>query len=117
MCKNFMVIRHSIKELLAKSMITQPMKWIVVRKEEGNGKQVAHCCRKEPPPKFRNKPSLSEPARSQRTEPTLPILCCKNFSFHPSIIILLSPSFVCNDRIQVWLLDITRQINFNSFLI
>ena len=29
MCKNFMVIRHSIKELLAKSTITRPMKCIV----------------------------------------------------------------------------------------
>ena len=29
MCKNFMVIRHSIKELLAKSMVTRPMKCIV----------------------------------------------------------------------------------------
>ena len=28
-CKNFMVIRHSIKELLAKSMVTRPMKCIV----------------------------------------------------------------------------------------
>ena len=28
MCKNFMVIRHSIKELLAKSMVTRPMKCI-----------------------------------------------------------------------------------------
>ena len=37
MCKNFMVIRHSIKELLAKSMVTRPMKCIVgsgVRKVE-----------------------------------------------------------------------------------
>ena len=32
MCKNFMVIRHSIKELLAKSMVTRPMKCIVVAK-------------------------------------------------------------------------------------
>ena len=31
-CKNFMVIRHSIKELLAKSMVTWPMKCIVVKK-------------------------------------------------------------------------------------
>ena len=31
MCKNFMVIRHSIKELLAKSMVTRPMKCIVVK--------------------------------------------------------------------------------------
>ena len=30
MCKNFMVIRHSIKELLAKSMVTRPMKCKVV---------------------------------------------------------------------------------------
>ena len=30
MCKKFMVIRHSIKELLAKSMVTRPMKCIVV---------------------------------------------------------------------------------------
>ena len=30
MCKNFMVIRHSIKELLAKSMVTRPMKCTVV---------------------------------------------------------------------------------------
>ena len=30
MCKNFMVIRRSIKELLAKSMVTRPMKCIVV---------------------------------------------------------------------------------------
>ena len=29
MCKNFMVIRHSIKELLAKGMVTRPMKCIV----------------------------------------------------------------------------------------
>ena len=29
MCKNFMVIRHSIKELLAKSTVTRPMKCIV----------------------------------------------------------------------------------------
>ena len=29
MCKNFMVIRHSFKELLAKSMVTLPMKCIV----------------------------------------------------------------------------------------
>ena len=29
MCKNFMVIKHSIKELLAKSMVTRPMKCIV----------------------------------------------------------------------------------------
>ena len=29
MCKNFMVIRHSIKELLAVSMVTRPMKCIV----------------------------------------------------------------------------------------
>ena len=29
MCKNFMVIRHSIKELLAKSMVTRPKKCIV----------------------------------------------------------------------------------------
>ena len=29
-CKNFMVIRHSIKELLPKSMDTLPMKCIVV---------------------------------------------------------------------------------------
>ena len=29
MCKNFMVIRQSIKELLAKSMVTRPMKCIV----------------------------------------------------------------------------------------
>ena len=29
MSKNFMVIRHSIKELLAKSMVTRPMKCIV----------------------------------------------------------------------------------------
>ena len=29
MCKNFMVIRHSIKKLLAKSMVTRPMKCIV----------------------------------------------------------------------------------------
>ena len=31
MRKNFMVIRHSIKELLAKSMVTRPMKCIVGR--------------------------------------------------------------------------------------
>ena len=31
MCKNFMVIRHFIKELLAKSMVTRPEKCIVVR--------------------------------------------------------------------------------------
>ena len=31
MCKNFMVIRHSIKELLAKSMVTRPIKCIVGR--------------------------------------------------------------------------------------
>ena len=30
MCKNFMVIGHSIKELLAKSMVTRPMKCIVI---------------------------------------------------------------------------------------
>ena len=30
MCKNFMVIRYSIKELLAKSMVTRPMKCIEV---------------------------------------------------------------------------------------
>ena len=30
MCKNFMVIRHSIKELLVKSIVTRPMKCIVV---------------------------------------------------------------------------------------
>ena len=35
MCKNFMVIRHSIKELLAKSMVTRPMKCIVVIKMQG----------------------------------------------------------------------------------
>ena len=29
MCKNFMVIRHSTKELLAKSMVMRPMKCIV----------------------------------------------------------------------------------------
>ena len=28
-CKYFMVIRHSIKELLAKSMVTRPMKCTV----------------------------------------------------------------------------------------
>ena len=33
MCKNFMVIRHSIKELLAKSMVTRPMKCIVGDKQ------------------------------------------------------------------------------------
>ena len=30
MCKNFMVIRHSIKELLAKNRVTRPMKCIVI---------------------------------------------------------------------------------------
>ena len=33
MCKNFMVVKHSIKELLAKSMVTRPMKCIVVEKK------------------------------------------------------------------------------------
>ena len=31
MCKNFMVIRHSVKELLAKNSVTRPMKYIVDR--------------------------------------------------------------------------------------
>ena len=29
MCKNFMVFRHSIKDLLAKNIVTRPMKCIV----------------------------------------------------------------------------------------
>ena len=30
LCKNYMVIRHSVKELLAKNSVTRPMKYIVV---------------------------------------------------------------------------------------
>ena len=33
-CKNFMVIRHSIKELLAKSLVTLQMKCIVVKNNQ-----------------------------------------------------------------------------------
>ena len=48
MCKNFMVIRHSIKELLAKSMVTRPMKCIVVKAmivvEWGQGKIKKKLC-------------------------------------------------------------------------
>ena len=41
MCNNFMVIRHSIKELSAKSMVTRPMKCIgsIVTRNIQNPKQ------------------------------------------------------------------------------
>ena len=50
MCKNFIVIRYSIKELLAKSMVTRPMKCIVVHiKKFGARWCRLHSPRMQPP--------------------------------------------------------------------